>query len=158
MNEKMLSMQDFYKTKVKDVMKTVTSHLPCIEENSDVSSVLSLLKTEDHVWVMSKTDPHQVTGIITESDTIVLFSPPVVSLQSFDKPDSRSLQFGGSLTAEAIMSKNPVDTTPEETIKEVLQKMKQHHVKQVPVVDQHGLLQGEISLHDMIHHFDTVKK
>jgi CBS domain-containing protein len=81
---------------------------------------------------------------------IALLSPPITSLQTFDTPDARSLQFGVPLTAEEIMSKKPVPASPEETVRDVIVKMKQFHVKQLPVVDHEGVLLGDITLHQFI--------
>jgi predicted transcriptional regulator len=144
------SLHEFYETKVKDIMRTVKSVLPCIVENADVETVFSILMNNEYVWVTDGKDPKHVLGVITKSDTIALFSPPVPSLETFDKPDSRSLQFGVPLIAKEIMSKNPVTTSPEETIREVIEKMKQYKVKQLPVVDHHGTLLGDITLHQFI--------
>jgi len=144
------SLHEFYETKVKDVMQTTTSALPCVDENAAVEQVFSLLMKNDYVWVVDSKDPKQILGVITESDTIALLSPPVTSLQTFDKPDSHSLQFGVPLTAKEIMSKNPITASPEETIRDVIAKMKEHKVKQLPVVDHHGMLLGDITLHQFI--------
>jgi predicted transcriptional regulator len=139
--------------KVKDLMKTMKSGLPSVDEKTDVTTVLSLLNTTDHVWVMDSTEPTQLLGVITESDTIVLLSPPLTSLESFDKPDSRSLQFGENLLAEEIMSKNPVTTSLDETIRDVLLKMKEQKIKQLAVVDENQRLIGEISLNHLIQEY-----
>jgi predicted transcriptional regulator len=129
MCEKKNFLHEFYELKVKDVMLTPKSALPCVDEKTDVATVLSLLMDKDHVWVMDCTEPSQLIGVITQSDTIVLLSPPLTSLESLDKPDSRSLQFGERLLAEEIMSKKPVTASPDETIREVLMKMKEQKIK-----------------------------
>ena len=136
--------------KVKNIMQTTKSELPCVEDKADVADVFSILNTKDHVWVVDSKEPKQLLGIITESDTIVLFSPPYTSLQTFDKPDPRSLQYEVPLTAEEIMSKKPVTTSPDEKIKNVLLKMKEQKIKQLAVVDENDMLVGEITLHLLI--------
>jgi predicted transcriptional regulator len=153
MCEKKKSLSEFYELKVKDIMQTTTSELPCVDEKADVATVLSLLIHKDHVWVMDSTEPAQLLGVITESDTIVLLSPPLTSLQTFDKPDSRSLQYGEFLHAEEIMSKKPVTTSSDETIRDVLLKMKEQKIKQLPVVDETQRLIGEVSLSRLIEEY-----
>jgi CBS-domain-containing membrane protein len=157
MSEKRMLLKEFYEMKVKDIMLTKKSEILCINEKTEISSIISILNNKDHVWVMDSKEPKQILGIITESDTIPLFSPPVTSLELFEKPDTRSLQFGVTLTAEEIMSKNPIKTFPEETIKDVIIKMKQHKVKHLPVVDQNGILLGDITLHQLIEEFSKVE-
>jgi predicted transcriptional regulator len=153
MSEKRISLNEFYETKVQDIMQATKAEIPCIDEKADVATVLSILNTKDHVWVMNSKEPTQVVGVITESDTIVLFSPPVTSLQSFDKPDSRSLQYGEFLTADEIMSKKPTTTSPDEKIRDVLMKMKEQKIKQLPVVDENKQLIGEVSLSRLIQEY-----
>ena len=153
MSEKKISLLEFYEMKITDIMLTTKSKLPCVTEKADVTTVLSSLNTTDHVWVMNNTEPTQLLGVITESDTMVLLSPPVTSLQTFDKPDSRSLQYGEVLLAEEIMSKKPMTASPDETIKDVLLKMKEQKIKQLAVVDEHQQLIGEISLRILIQNF-----
>jgi CBS domain-containing protein len=153
MSEKKKSITDFYETKVKDIMQTNKSEIPCIEEKAEVASVLSSLNKRDHVWVMDSKEPTQLVGVITESDTIALFSPPLTSSQSFDNPDTRSLQFGVILTAEEIMSKKPVTASPDEKIRDILVKMKEQKIKHLPVVDENIRLIGEISLSRLIQEY-----
>jgi predicted transcriptional regulator len=153
MSETKKTLNDFYETKIKDIMYTPVEELSCIDEKSDVTVVFSLLSTKDHVWVTSNKDLKHVTGVITESDTIVLFSPLSEMLPSFDKPDSRSLQFGEVVTAEELMSKKPVTASPDDTIKDILLKMKEQRIKQLPVLDANTHLIGEISLSHLIQEY-----
>lgn len=149
MSEMKKSLHDFYETKMKDIMHFVTT-TPCIQQDASLDHLLSPLKDHGYVWVVSKGFPKRILGVITESDMIALLSPPVTSLQTFDTPDPRSLQFGVPLTTEEIMSKKPVLASPEETVRDVIVKMKQFHVKQLPVVDHEGVLLGDITLHQFI--------
>jgi predicted transcriptional regulator len=123
---------------------------PCIQQDASLDHLLSPLKDHGYVWVVSKGFPKRILGVITESDMIALLSPPVTSLQTFDTPDARSLQFGVPLTAEEIMSKKPVLASPDETVRDVIVKMKQFRVKQLPVLDREGVLLGDITLHQLI--------
>lgn len=143
-------ISEVYEFKVKDLMKTFSDDTPFVEKNADVNSIFSILNKKNHIWVVENKENLQVIGVITESDTLSLFSPPYTPMQSFDKPSLKSFQYGLSSTAEDIMSKKPLTTSPEEKIVDVLQKMKQHKIKQLPVVDENDKLLGEISLHDFI--------
>lgn len=151
---------EFYETNVIDLMRKVKAEIPRIEETADVARVLSILETNDHVWVMDSSEPTQLIGVITASDTIAFFSPPLTSALSFESPDSRSLQFGIQLTAEEIMSKKPVTVSPEETLRDIVLKMKEQKIKHLPVVDDYDSLIGEVSLHliikEYLKHFSQV--
>ncbi len=150
MSEKRKSLKEFYETKVKDIMNATKSDVPHLNENAEVPEVLYHLRDRDHVWVMGNQEPTRLVGVITESDTIALFSPPLTSTLSFDTPDHRSLQFDEILTAKDIMSKKPVTTSPDENIRDILVKMKEQKIKHLPVVDEYGQLNGEVSLRILI--------
>lgn len=162
MCENQKPITEFYETKVKDLMQKEKGGIPQIEETADIASVLSILKTNDHVWVMKNTEPTQLVGVITTSNTLAFFSPPLTSELSFDSPDPRSLQFGIQLTADEIMSKKPVTASPEETLRNILLKMKEQKIKHLPVVDDYDSLIGEVSLHLIIKeyskHFSQVNQ
>jgi CBS domain-containing protein len=150
MSEKRKTLKEFYETKVKDIMNATKSDIPHLNENAEVSRVLFSLNNRGHVWVMDNQEPTRLVGVITESDTIALFSPPLTSTQSFDNPDHRSLQFEEILTAKDIMSKKPVTISPDENIRDILVKMKEQKIKHLPVVDEYGQLNGEVSLSILI--------
>jgi len=160
-SSKMSDESDFvskiYDTKVKDFMKTFSGDTHFVEKNANVNSIFSILNKKNHVWVVENKENPQLVGVITEFDTLSLFSPPYEPMQSFDKPSLKSFQYGLSFTAEDIMSKKPLTTSPEEKIVDVLQKMKQHKIKQLPVVDENDKLLGEITLHSFIDKYDKKK-
>jgi predicted transcriptional regulator len=157
MADKKKFITDLYELNVKDIMKNINSAIPIVEKNADISCVLSILNKKKHVWVVDSKETLQILGVITESDTIMLFSPPYTPMQSFDKPTIQSLQYGLSTTAEELMSKNPIKVTPEEKIKDIIIMMKQHKIKQMPVVDENDKLLGEVSLQNFIDKYNKVK-
>jgi len=146
MREKEKSIAEFYNTKVKEIMQTIKTEIPRIEKTTDMSHVLSRLKTTDHVWVMDSTEPTHLIGVITQSDTIGFFSPPLTSSETFENPDSRSLQFGMMLTAGQVMSQKPVTASADETLREIIVRMKEYKIKHLPIVDDSDRLIGEVSL------------
>ena len=155
MSENSEFITKLYELKVKDFMKTTSSDIPIVEKNANLKSIFSILSKNDHTWVVENKKNLCIVGVITEYDTLLLFSPSYTPLQSFDKPNLQSLQYGLSSTAEDIMSKKPVAASQDEKIIDVIWKMKQHKIKQVPVVDENDKLLGEIALHQFI---DRYKK
>ncbi len=140
----------FYEIHIKDIMIPLKRNTSNIDETTDMTTVLAAMKDKDHVWVMDSTDPSYLLGIITQSDTIAFFSPPFSSEASYEKPDSRSLQYGQDIIAGEIMSKKPMTGSPEETVRDILMKMKEQKIKHLPIVDDHGQLVGEVSLVEII--------
>jgi CBS domain-containing protein len=150
MDEKENTITQFYETLVKDIMSTSKTKIPHATDDVDITDVLSLLTEYDHIWIMDCTEPTLLVGVISESDTLAFFSPPLTTTEHFESPDSRSLQFGQTVTAAEIMEKKPVTVAPDETLRESIVKMKEHKIKHLPVVDESGQLIGEISLHHII--------
>ena len=140
----------FYETKAKEIMISLKSHFDFIDETTEMTTLLTHLKNTDHAWVMDSRDPLRLLGIITQSDILAFLSPPFSSDQSFEKPDSRSMQYGENITANDIMSKKPVTVSQDETIREILVKMKEQKIKHLPVITDHGHLIGEVSLFEII--------
>ena len=143
----------FYEIKVKDVMIPLKRNISIIDETTDMTTVLATMKDKDHVWVMDSADPSYLRGIITQSDTIAFFSPPFSSDDSFEHPDTRSMQYGENILAKEIMSQKPVTISPEETLGDVLLKMKEHKMKHLPVIDDSNHLIGEVSLLEIIREY-----
>ena len=157
MVDKSQFIKDLYELNVKDIMKTTSRGIPFVEKNAEVSIILSVLNKKRHVWVVDSKENLHVLGVITESDTLNLFSPPYTPMQFFDKPTLQSLQYGLSTTAGEIMSKDPIKVSPEEKIKDIIIMMKQYKVKQMPVVDENGKLLGEVSLQNFIDKYNKTK-
>ena len=157
MVEKKKFITDLYELNVKDIMKNTESGIPFVEKNADITSILSTLNKKKHVWVVDSKENLHLQGVITESDTLMLFSPPITPMQSFDKPALQSLQYGLTTTAEEIMSKNPVKVSANKKVKDIIIIMKQHNIKQIPVVDENDKLLGEITLHHFINKYNKEK-
>lgn len=146
-------MTELSKCRVKELLEPIDPMVSSVEKSTDVNHVLLLLYKKNHVWVVEDKKNLHVIGIITHSDTMSLFGSPSMPLQSYDKPSLQSLQFGLTTTVEEIMSRQPIITYIHETIHSVLEKMYQHKIKQLPVVDEAGCLLGEISLRRIIREY-----
>ncbi len=142
---------------VKEFMEPVHTSMFFVERTADIPLVFSVLCKRHHVWVVDNKKTLQLIGVITESDTLPLFASPSTPLQSFDKPTLQSFQYGLSPTAEEIMSKKPVTVFSEEKMANVIEKMRQHKIKQVAVIDKNETLQGEVTLSRLIQEFPQRK-
>lgn len=153
MSEKHSVITELYEVKVKDLLEPINAKISYVEKTDAIEQVFLLLGKKNHVWVVDDSIALHVLGVITESDTLQLFAPPYTPLQSFDKPTLQSFQYGLATTAEEIMSKRPITADPNERIIDVIVKMKQHKIKQLPVVDENERLIGEVSLSRLIQEF-----
>jgi predicted transcriptional regulator len=153
MSEKHSVIAELYEFKVKDLLEPIDAKISYVEKSDDIEHIFLLLAKKNHVWVVDDSIALHVLGVITESDTLQLFAPPYTPLQSFEKPTLQSFQYGLATTAEEIMSKRPITADPNEKIIDVIAKMKQHRIKQLPVVDENERLIGEVSLNRLIQEY-----
>jgi len=150
MNENHTTISTVYHLKVKDLLEPITVKDFYVEKSENIENVFVLFETKNHLWVVDDIVSLHVLGVITESDTMQLLAPPYTPMQSYDKPSLQSLQYGLQTTVEDIMSKQPITAHSEDEIVEVIIKMKQHRIKQLPVIDEKERLIGEITLGRLI--------
>ena len=150
MSETHTVISRLYEASVKELYEPIDVQRSTVEKSDDMTLVFSHLGEKSHVWVVDDSRSKHVLGVITEFDTIQLFAPPYTSLQSYDKPTLQSFQYGLSMTAEDIMSKQPITVSTEEKIIKVISAMKEHSIKQLAVVDDQERLIGEITLSRLI--------
>jgi len=143
-------LKEFYELPVKDLMDKRSWDVPVIEKKEDISHVFSILSGKNHVWVVDNKKNMKIIGVITEHDVLSILSPARIPPYVFGKPDLRSLQYGLAKTAEDVMSKKPITSSPEEKVADVLSKMKRCQVRRIPIVDEDHKLLGEVTLHQLI--------
>jgi len=153
MNEEQTAISTLYHSKVKDLFETITGKDSYVEKSEKIENVFVLFDTKNHLWVVDDIVSLHIIGVITESDTIPLLAPAYTPLQSFDKPSLQSLQYGLPLTAQEVMSTQPIVAHTEDPIVDVIMIMKQHQITQLPVVDDTDRLIGEITLRRLLQEY-----
>lgn len=128
-------MDEFYEQQVKEVMQGHVWDLPLVGENDDIRMVLIVLTARGYVWVVDDMANMNIVGVITEHDALHLF-------EKFDE----------NMTAGDIAKRDLIYCTKEEKIKDVLDKVKKHNVRRLPVVEN-GKIIGEITLRHLIEKF-----
>jgi len=147
---------EFYEIPAEDIMDERVWDLPLIEQDASIDCVLSILTESDHVWVVESKGSKKLVGIITEHDILGIFSPRK-EVSYFGVPDKKSLHYETFEKAGHIMSQNPIICSPGEKVKEVLNKMMDHRVRRIPVVENSEII-GEITLHHLIRKIYTFIK
>ncbi len=142
----------FYEMKIKQIIDKRTWDIPVVEQNDDIEVVLKIFSRRHHVWVIKNKKSKELVGVITEHDILSILSPKKFSTYGFGIPDVRSLQYGTVQTAKDIMSTKLVSCSPEDTIKNLLQKMTRYQVRRVPIVHEKKLV-GELTLHQLIQRY-----
>ena len=79
---------------------------------------------------------NKVQGVITDRDICMALAT------SGRRPTER--------TVAEVMTRTPFTVRPEDDVQDALSVMKREHVRRLPVVDEHGALQGVLSINDLI--------
>jgi len=142
-------ISDFYELKVKQIMDKRIWDLPLIEENEDISHVLSILGGRNHIWVVKKKDTLELVGIITEHDVLSILAPKNFPSYVFGTPDVSSIRHGTAKTAEDVMQSRIIICKPDDKILDALMKMVKYNLRRLAVVEDKKIV-GELTLHQLI--------
>jgi CBS domain-containing protein len=118
----------------------------CCHAGDPVVNAAEIMKIEDvgAVPVVDGPDSRKLVGIITDRDI-------VVQVVAEDK-DVKNVRI------EEIMSRNPVTCRPDEDVRNALDRMAQHQVRRIPVVDGKDRIVGIISQADVLTRLDQPEK
>jgi Predicted transcriptional regulator, contains C-terminal CBS domains len=104
--------------------------------NSSLYEVVETMYREKIGSVIIVDGGGKITGIITERDIIYAAS--------------RGLFKTEDIKAESLMNRSVVTVNEESSIYEVIDKMRAHNIRHLPVIDGQGKPVGVISLRDLI--------
>lgn len=121
-------------TQVKDVMRTGLA-LPVVEEHASLIQMLSVMSEKGLGAVVIVNASKQVQGIFTDGDLRRLLSQGV---------EVRKLQ------AQQVLKAKPHTLQPQMLAVEAAYAMEQHRITTMIVVDEKGLLQGMLNMHDLM--------
>ena len=104
------------------------------DRDATIDEIVEKLDSENVGAVVISEDSSPV-GIVTDRDVAL----------SFNQSDDLS-----SLTAEDVMTEDPVTLRADEEAIEISRVISEHHVRRVPVVDDDGTLTGIVTLDDLV--------
>jgi len=137
-------MEEFYKTKIKEIM-VPRRDTPFMEENAICSEFCAELALRAHAWVVNNTEDMKVVGVITEHDMLRWIIPPGEKKERISGI-SRTEILHKETIVQDIMRHNPVVCSPEETVADVLRKFSSFNIRRLAVVDENQRLLGEITI------------
>ncbi|MFN4133580.1 MAG: CBS domain-containing protein, partial [Candidatus Hadarchaeales archaeon] len=94
-------------------------------------------------------------GIVTESDVLHVLCP-LSSDRIVGSAGIRQLMKTGGKKVEDIMTENPITVKPETKVKDVLEFMRAHKLRRIPVVKEKKLV-GIIRLRDIIQAYKLLR-
>jgi len=118
----------------------------CLAGSDTVRRAAEIMKTEDlgAIPVVDDASSRKLTGIITDRDIVIN-----VLAEGKDVNGSR---------VEEVMSRNPVTCKPEDPVDHAMDRMAQHQVRRIPVVDGKNRVVGIISQADLLTRVDLPEK
>lgn len=128
--------------RVRDVM---TQDVKCCRPLDSAQAAAQIMKTYDvgAVPVVSDINSRHLEGIVTDRDLCC----KVVANASFPE----------IITAQAVMTPEPVTCKPEDSLDECERLMQRHHVRRIPVVDEAGCVVGIVAQADVARHAPAEK-
>lgn len=117
----------------------------CCVTTDPVSTAAVVMKVEDvgAVPVVEDASDKKLVGIITDRDI-------VLQVVAEDK--------GFDTTIESVMTRNPVTCRPDDSVQNAMDRMAQHQIRRIPVVDGKGRVVGIISQADLATRIDLPEK
>ena len=118
----------------------------CCLVSDPVSRAAEIMKTDDvgSVPVVDDASTKHLVGILTDRDIVI----QVIAGGKEAK----------NIKVEEIMSRNPITCRPEEDIQNAFDRMSQHQVRRIPVVDGRDRVVGIIAQADLATRLDRPEK
>ena len=118
----------------------------CCLASDPISRAAEIMKSEDvgSVPVVDDTSTKHLVGILTDRDIVVQ-----IIAAGKDAKNAR---------VEEAMTRNPVTCKPEEDIQNAFDRMSQHQVRRIPVVDGRDRVVGIIAQADLATRLDRPEK
>ena len=126
--------------KVRDVM---TAAAVCCKPETNIGSAVELLWSHDCGMLPVVDNDRKLLGILTDRDICIAMG-------------TRN-RLPGDLTVAEVAIPNVFTCGPDDEIHEAVGTMAQNHVRRLPVVDSQGIVQGILSMDDVITHGDLNK-
>jgi CBS domain-containing protein len=137
-------MEEFYKTKVKEIMLPGRD-TPFMEENAICTEFCAELALRAHAWVVNNTEEMKVVGVVTEHDMLRWIIPHQEKKERIFGVTRAQILHKETIVQD-IMRHNPVVCSPEETVADVLRKFSSFNIRRLAVVDENKRLLGEITI------------
>ena len=122
-------------TTIKDILSAKGTHVHTISESAAVLDAVKQMNKHRIGCLVVIRDDESVVGIVAERD--------VLKLVAMDQPDL-------SLVAVSkVMTRNAIVCSPDDCLDTARIIMKEHWVRQIPVIDAGGGLLGIVSIGDV---------
>ena len=125
---------------MKTAREIMTEKLLTTTRNTTLDQAHKIMEDNHIHHILVVDEKHKLVGIISDRD-IKKFVSPFVGSKIETVRDKATL----ALPVEKIMSKNIVTISPQKTIKACINKLIEHYIHSLPVVDDEGKLIGIVT-------------
>lgn len=142
--------------RIADLVKQMKQRkIPVVPRRATVSEIIGAFAASDHSRILYVVDDEcRFIGVLSLGNMIrhVFFHYHDPSI------DSRSLvSMVVSETAGDFMQREPIFAIHSEDVEDVLQRMIDHNVKEIPILDDEKRVVADITIVDLLKHYKSVK-
>jgi len=143
------ALEKFHALKLADISPGVSS-MPIVQRDADIMSVLKILRTRHHVWVVEDRESMKLVGVIRYMDVIDVLLPPEVHRYRLGMT-SRTMKslLGGATKAGDVAERQVLTIDENDTVLDALKKMRKYKTQVLAIVEDDKLV-GEVSLRILI--------
>ncbi|NJE06455.1 CBS domain-containing protein [Thermococcus sp. M36] len=143
------ALESFHSLRLADIMPRF-ENMPVVTADSDLMSVLKILRTRHHVWVVESREEPRLLGLIRYFDVIDVLLPPEAHRFKLGMTGKTMKSIlGGATRAADIAEKHVLTIEEDATVLDALMKMRKYRIQVLAVVSE-GKLVGEVSLRILI--------
>ncbi|WP_188203008.1 CBS domain-containing protein [Thermococcus camini] len=143
------ALERFHSLKLADIMPRFET-MPVVTADSDILSVLKILRTRHHVWVVESRENMKLVGVIRYIDVIDVLLPPEAHRFKLGMTSkTMKSMLGGATRAEDVAERHVLTVEEDATVLDALTKMRKYRIQVLAVVKD-GRLVGEVSLRILI--------
>ncbi|WP_258084953.1 CBS domain-containing protein [Thermococcus thermotolerans] len=143
------ALESFHSLKLTHIMPRFET-MPVVTADADLLSVLKILRSRHHVWVVEGRENMKLVGVIRYIDVIDVLLPPEAHKFKLGMTSKimRSM-LGGATKAEDVAERHVLTIDKDATVLDALMKMRKYRIQVLAVVED-GKLVGEVSLRILI--------
>ena len=148
-------LEKMYDMKAAEFMDPRAWDMPMLEKDEDVSIAFFMLRSNNHAWVVENEKSMKLAGVVERTDLLRAMLPPDSLSYAYGsvKLHRKNIMLKEGAKVKDIMTAKLIEASPNDTVKDIMLRMKKYDLERLPVVDANGVLTGEVTLKSIIIHF-----
>ena len=153
-------LERMYDMKVSDFMDPRAWDMPVLEKDEPVDRAFFMLRSNNHAWVVENEKSMKLVGVVERVDVLRAMLPPESLPYSYGsvKMHVKNILLKKDPKVSDVMTSKLITTKRSTKVKDIMMNMKRYGLEKLPVVDDKGILVGEITLKSLIIHFTRLMR